>query len=68
MKVRSGIKDLSFLKGLNVVPVTVDKNDIYSSMETGVIDAFDSPVDQIIKPGLQEVAHFAVAHPMVRMI
>jgi TRAP-type C4-dicarboxylate transport system substrate-binding protein len=60
MKIRVMPLYIPFIKALGASPVTISPDEIYTSMERGVVDGFMWPDVGVISWGLQEVTKYVV--------
>lgn len=63
MKFRSGLIYDSFLKRLDVAPVTVAFPEIYTSLERKLVDGFSWPMEGVSQYGWLEVTKYCIDHP-----
>ena len=60
MKIRVMPLYIPFMKALGATPVTISPDEIYTSMERGVVDGFMWPNVGVISWGLQEVTKYVI--------
>jgi len=67
MKIRVMPLYIPFIKALGATPVTISPDEIYTSMERGVVDGFMWPNVGVISWGLQEVTKFVIEPGVFQM-
>ncbi len=67
MKIRVMPLYIPFIKALGASPVTISPDEIYTSMERGVVDGFMWPDVGVISWGLQEVTKYVVEPGVFQM-
>jgi len=67
MKMRVMPLYIPFIKALGATPVTISPDEIYTSMERGVVDGFMWPNVGVISWGLQEVTKYVIEPGVFQM-
>ena len=62
LKISTGVMGIPFIKGLGAAALTIEKSEMYTAAQTGVIDGYINPVDQMIGTGLEKVTKYMIDH------